>query len=514
MATSQSVRSIQEAKQNARTDSMQQRTLKKGQAALSKSQTPVVPVGSVNGGRNIKIFMNAVVPKTAVTMKLGIASLAFIETTPFAECIKTLVKMWNVVWEGECSESLSNDDLTLRLFGNINILPGSDLVTLGHFYDSNEPLLPADRLKRAPSYIKPGNIIWIYIDAVIEVQKFELRSNVAAPYWVKTDKELKKRKSLGPMLSMQSSKRSRVLTPLVSRLQARIPAGTTKVEFIFGDIKTSKGISSIIWPDLGDAPKVIGYVEDIDFDNGATQNVYKCILDNEEWVGKRFWNLGKTDECVTIAENHQELQLEALRLHQLSCILEDFKDYAKRNKVSIADDIKVTEFKIAIENISVDGKPSPASGITSEEYESVQDKQDGYITWLLEPMRNASTTTKWSGTMDHPQHPTSKVGDTLYAFVHFAYQYMDNTLVFADLQTAKHGCANNGYNILFDVMSHTICGDSGAGDHGLGGIKKWVDEHICQQRCVNLGLKALKVSDEHEGSDDDDADDSEEEDNE
>jgi len=66
-----------------------------------------------------------------------------------------------------------------------------------------------------------------------------------------------------------------VLTPLVSRLQARIPAGTTKVEFIFGDIKTSKGISSIIWPDLGDAPKVIGYVEDIDFDNGATQNVYK-----------------------------------------------------------------------------------------------------------------------------------------------------------------------------------------------------------------------------------------------
>jgi len=84
MATSQSVRSIQEAKQNARTDSMQQRTLKRGQAALSKSQTPVVPVGSVNGGRNIKIFMNAVVPKTAVTMKLGIASLAFIETTPFA----------------------------------------------------------------------------------------------------------------------------------------------------------------------------------------------------------------------------------------------------------------------------------------------------------------------------------------------------------------------------------------------------------------------------------------------
>jgi len=56
--------------------------------------------------------------------------------------------------------------------------------------------------------------------------------------------------------------------------------------------------------------------------------------------------------------------------------------------------------------------------------------------------------------------------------------------------------------------------DSGAGDHGLGGIKKWVDEHICQQRCVNLGLKVLKVSDEHEGSDDDDADDSEEEDNE
>ncbi|KAK7438440.1 hypothetical protein VKT23_018052 [Stygiomarasmius scandens] len=65
--------------------------------------------------------------------------------------------------------------------------------------------------------------------------------------------------------------------------------------------------------------------------------------------------------------------------------------------------------------------PPPASGVKLKDYMKVKDQDDGYITWLLEPIRNASTTKKWSGTMNHPSH-TNKVGDTLHAFVHFAYQ--------------------------------------------------------------------------------------------
>ncbi|KAK7435411.1 hypothetical protein VKT23_019673 [Stygiomarasmius scandens] len=86
--------------------------------------------------------------------------------------------------------------------------------------------------------------------------------------------------------------------------------------------------------------------------------------------------------------------------------------------------------------------PSPASGVKLEDYMKVKDQDDGYITWLLEPIRNASTTKKWSGTINHPSH-TNKVGDTLHAFVHFAYQYTQNFVVFADLQTAMYGSASH-----------------------------------------------------------------------
>ncbi|KAJ3806027.1 kinase-like domain-containing protein, partial [Lentinula aff. lateritia] len=111
------------------------------------------------------------------------------------------------------------------------------------------------------------------------------------------------------------------------------------------------------------------------------------------------------------------------------------------------------------------------------------------ITWLLEPIRpRASVTTKWSGTMQHPLH-NSKVGDTLMTFVHFAYHWTYMTLVFADLQTTRVGtvAGGSGDHILFNVMTHTLAGQSGVGDHGLEGIQKFCDMHECRNKCKNLG---------------------------
>jgi hypothetical protein len=58
---------------------------------------------------------------------------------------------------------------------------------------------------------------------------------------------------------------------------------------------------------------------------------------------------------------------------------------------------------------------------------------DSAVTWLLEPLRAASVD-RWSGTLEHPIH-ADKAGKTIDAFMHFAYIYSQQSLVFADLQS-------------------------------------------------------------------------------
>ncbi|KAF8824200.1 hypothetical protein HHX47_DHR8000161 [Lentinula edodes] len=162
-------------------------------------------------------------------------------------------------------------------------------------------------------------------------------------------------------------------------------------------------------------------------------DVDELIVGNEEWVAKRFWNIGQGDNNVSINENRAEVEAEVVRLHRLQKLLAEFVDHARKNKVSIASDIKVTAYKIGVEVVGKGARPSPASGLDPEKYDTLE-AEDHQIVWLLEPMRPRTATKKWSGTMQHPGH-NSKVGDTLTSFVHFAYQWTYETVVFADLQS-------------------------------------------------------------------------------
>ncbi|KAF9071919.1 kinase-like domain-containing protein, partial [Rhodocollybia butyracea] len=94
---------------------------------------------------------------------------------------------------------------------------------------------------------------------------------------------------------------------------------------------------------------------------------------------------------------------------------------------------------------------------------------------------------KWSGTMQHPSH-RSKLGLMMTIFAHFSLEWTEKTLVFVDLQTSVINQAGKGQtNVLFDVMSHTITGDSGLGDFGQEGIQAFIDQHCCDKKCQELG---------------------------
>ena len=93
--------------------------------------------------------------------------------------------------------------------------------------------------------------------------------------------------------------------------------------------------------------------------------------------------------------------------------------------------------------------------------------------WIVEQRRPMSVM-KWSGTLTHPNHHGDLIGATICAFVHFAYIYSHNSIVFADIQgmfnsrpTTDHlPCSGTRAQlspgveglILFDIMTHTATG--------------------------------------------------------
>ncbi|KAF9251019.1 hypothetical protein L218DRAFT_1065832, partial [Marasmius fiardii PR-910] len=93
--------------------------------------------------------------------------------------------------------------------------------------------------------------------------------------------------------------------------------------------------------------------------------------------------------------------------------------------------LEVTDFKIATEVVSPQAKPSPASGISDNEWTAFCSQQPAdaklLVVWLLEPMRTG-TPKKWSGTLQHPSHQ-GKLGVTLTTFVHFTYEWSQKTIV-------------------------------------------------------------------------------------
>ncbi|KAJ6618471.1 hypothetical protein B0H10DRAFT_2217608 [Mycena sp. CBHHK59/15] len=63
-----------------------------------------------------------------------------------------------------------------------------------------------------------------------------------------------------------------------------------------------------------------------------------------------------------------------------------------------------------------------------------------------------------------------------------------------------------GVQVLFDVMTHTLNGSSGVGDHGQPGINTFLKKHECRNRCCNLRLSSQGFESSSEPEDESDED--------
>lgn len=105
-------------------------------------------------------------------------------------------------------------------------------------------------------------------------------------------------------------------------------------------------------------------------------------------------------------------------------------------KSQFYSEFEFTDCYLVEEIIAKDSQPSPASGKTAnerfDEYEPSTDDELPKICWLLEPLRPTAFT-RYSGTLKHPKLH-GKLGGSIHAFVHYAFELSARDLLFADIQ--------------------------------------------------------------------------------
>ncbi|KAJ7758876.1 kinase-like domain-containing protein [Mycena maculata] len=394
----------------------------------------------------------------------------------FEDALAHLLRHWNLDWEKKCSESLTPEHISLCLLGNLGIQPHSTLGTVGQFFDAHDHIHGnhPKKILQGPTTLRLPSPA-IYLEGLIVVKEFEDRTGTLAPYFVHTEKENRKRKGIrGPGLNSTKHTRSQLSTPLPTRSEFADLPGFTKVDFVFAPVSVAQdGLVTIEWLDRRAPDDITTWtcpIQDVPFDQGKTKVVYKVIFDGLPWVAKWFFDVGAGTGQVEIQENHNEVVKEATRLSKLGYFLKRFLTEAKRQGVDIEHGIQVTDFRLGIEVVE-DSGPSTASGFSLEQYQAAGDPD--IIVWLFEPRRSSK----------------NKIGSTLNAFAHYAYLFSQESTVLADLQTATAIDENGeGIQVLFDVMTHTLNGSSGVGDHGKTGIETFLRKHECVNRCKYLHL--------------------------
>ncbi|KAF7440090.1 hypothetical protein PC9H_000433 [Pleurotus ostreatus] len=257
---------------------------------------------------------------------------------------------------------------------------------------------------------------------------------------------------------------------------------------------TLKKTTCVMDPELGTPIFTVadlelsGYVSNVIFATGTMKVAYELVaLDGSPYILKRFFRLCEDDSddvdqsMVSAAKNEIQVKAEITRLAWGNWFLQVFYKYCKTSYpgVSVNTDIIFTNAFLAKEITS----PTPASGVESNTER---------ITWIAEPKR-ASTVTKFSGTLAHRPQRRNMSSQTIYAFAHFVWGHSNRLLVFADIQGTPTRIKGKDGLVLFDVMTHTLDGDSGVGDCAITGIESFLDDHRCLDLCKQLGLTEIPL---------------------
>ncbi|KAJ7699469.1 hypothetical protein B0H14DRAFT_3174053 [Mycena olivaceomarginata] len=352
-------------------------------------------------------------------------------TIKFCEIVDNGITSFNSSWEQDSEESLTRC-----------------------FADCSKRQRPALN-KTAPNKFRNRKFPTVYIEAHIELAKFEDRTGVSPP------------RALFKVL-----KRARTNT-----LSSSQGGSVLKRSCLANTARSLKSSFTLHAPATNATA--------VTLNKGKSKFVFKVIYNELPYVAKRCYTLGNGTP-VSIIANRNELIKEATTLGRAKFFLANFKD----------EYFEVTDFIIAREGVhrvpedpdKSSFAPSLASGIKVSEYEALTDgeKDELVINDDLEMWIFGSILAHLNIRVTR----TNKARQSTL-FKHFTYLNSNKNLLLADIQSSESHDPSTKASILFDLMSHTLSGDSGAGDHGDDGIQTFVDQHECGQRCKQLGLEQL-----------------------
>ncbi|KAG0692692.1 kinase-like domain-containing protein [Suillus ampliporus] len=224
-------------------------------------------------------------------------------------------------------------------------------------------------------------------------------------------------------------------------------------------------------------------------DRGKTKDVYLLIIENQEYVAKKLFDVGQGRGQLTIQDACKFLTADLIRLKRLSYFETKFTQRVIQEGVDtaafqVSDGFIIKTYCDAGQVVDVEAelqRPISEDIIPTHEPTSI---------YLVEPRRVSSAILKFSGTLG-VHNRTDKWSATIMAFSHFVLESSACEYMFADLQgSIDRGILHDTESVLtmFDPMTHTPLGESGLGDHGFEGIHDFVDSHECSAICRSLKL--------------------------
>ncbi|KAJ6580599.1 kinase-like domain-containing protein [Mycena sp. CBHHK59/15] len=494
--------------------------------------------------------------------QLGITSRSYSPETLMEEIIADLLKGWNITWLKTHLFPLIKETTELCFHGNQNPLANAEHLAVLDFYQVHKNAGNHEAyFTKMPKHaaVMKGRVIAIEL----WMKGQEPTASTSAPSSSVKSSIVKKRKlaaSKANEAEQTPSKRPRISgtieTNFVRQLPGPDPTKSTKITLLFPKISIEQESCKvkINWPApnaTATAATEAALISDDIFHSGKMKHCYKLSIGEDQFIAKHFFEIGRGEDEVSLSENKTNLEAELIRCEMARWFLKCFRIATDEINMETAKNFEITQCRLAQEVVKVGAKPSPASGVVPEVFESApatwQNKCAGArlwngsvirydtrgevsvdssghlpytghnevdveafphpaiqlyhttsrIVWLLEPLRNTSVT-HYTGTMEHPAG-TGQLVHTLSAFVHYAFQFSCGNILFADIQGSSGRLTTKTMGIIiFDLMSHTPEEDSGVGDHSPNGIERWRDQHDCNIFCKRLELEVGDSDDEEE----------------
>ncbi|KIJ32672.1 hypothetical protein M422DRAFT_265433 [Sphaerobolus stellatus SS14] len=298
---------------------------------------------------------------------LGNTSRAYAISVNMNEILSQVLEQINVVWRTEQSASLVLEDVSWHFFNNRLLQKGTANLSVGDFFRHyNEPSLRAAYLDpvstRFKTLRKNKNDI-LSLEVYIDFNK--LRNGFLDNISEVSGRRSKRRdRSSSMATSAMPSVAKHHRVGLLSEFAPSNPK-SLEIQQIMEAIELRKIVpcielatGKVSLEEFCGCTELKGTIAQTHFKEGKMKRAYKIILNDKEFVAKRFFTLGGS-EPVSPRQSKDELKAELVRIAQLNWFFNCFKKRAEDHGIKIATNIEIVNAYIGIE---VDDQSSEASG--------------------------------------------------------------------------------------------------------------------------------------------------------